>query len=130
VSIHFPNNGEYSVPSYQLSALPYLTSSIISQGQIHTYEFPYVTKFINVVNRASLASDKIALAFTERGFTTGNYITLDQGDTVHEEVRTTKLFISCSHGASVDYQMFCGLTNIPEKFFLVLTGSHGHPGVG
>lgn len=130
MSIHWPNNGEYSVPSYQMSALPYLTSSLISQGQIHTYDFTLVTRFINVANRGSVGSDKIALAFTERGFTTGNYITLDQGDTVHEEIRTTKLFISCSAGSSVDYQIFCGLTNIPEKQFLILSASHGHPGVG
>lgn len=130
MSIHWPNNGEYSVPSYQMSALPYLTSSIISQGQIHTYEFSFVTRFVNVVNRGSIGTDKIALAFTERGFTTGNYITLDQGDTVHEEIRTTKLFISCSAGSTVDYQMFCGLTNIPEYQFLVLSASNGHPGVG
>jgi hypothetical protein len=79
-----------------------------------------------------LASDKIALAFTERGLqsTVANYITLDQGDTVHEEIRTTVLFISCSAGSSVDYQIFCGLTNIPSKNFLTLTGSNGHPGVG
>jgi hypothetical protein len=132
MSISWPANGEYATPAYQISALPYLSSSIISQGQIHKYEFPYVTKFINIVNRGSLASDKIALAFTERGLqsTVANYITLDQGDTVHEEIRTTVLFISCSAGSSVDYQIFCGLTNIPSKNFLTLTGSNGHPGVG
>jgi hypothetical protein len=132
MSINWPANGEYATPAYQISALPYLSSSIISQGQIHKYEFPYVTRFINIVNRGSLASDKIALAFTERGLqsTVANYITLDQGDTVHEEIRTTVLFISCSAGSSVDYQIFCGLTNIPSKNFLTLTGSNGHSGVG
>ena len=132
MSISWPANGEYATPAYQISALPYLSSSIISQGQIHKYEFPYVTRFINIVNRGSLASDKIALAFTERGLqsTVANYITLDQGDTVHEEIRTTVLFISCSAGSSVDYQIFCGLTNIPAGNFLTLTGSHGHSGVG
>ena len=132
MSINWPANGEYATPAYQISALPYLSSSIISQGQIHKYEFPYVTKFINIVNRGSLASDKIALAFTERGLqsTVANYITLDQGDTVHEEIRTTVLFISCSAGSTVDYQVFCGLTNIPARNFLLLTGSNGHSGVG
>jgi hypothetical protein len=132
MSISWPANGEYATPAYQISALPYLSSSIISQGQIHKYEFPYVTKFINIVNRGSLVSDKITLAFTERGLqsTVANYITLDQGDTVHEEIRTTVLFISCSAGATVDYQVFCGLTNIPSKNFLTLTGSNGHHGVG
>ena len=132
MSLNWPASGEYSVPAYQMSSLPYLSSSIISQGQIHRYDFPYVTKFINIVNRGSLASDKISLAFTERGIqkTVGNYITLDQGDTVHEDIRTTTMFVSCSSGTSVDYQIFCGLTGIPAKFFTQITGSNGHSGVG
>jgi len=130
MSINWPQNGEYAVASYQMSALPYLTSSIINLGRVHEYEFPFVTRFINIANRGSVVTDKIALAFTERGFTTGNYITLNQGDTIHEEIRTTRMYISCSQGTAVDYQIFCGITNIPERMFLPITGSNGHPGVG
>ena len=132
MSLNWPTNGEYYSPAYQVSALPYLSSSIISQGQIHKYEFPFVTKFVNIVNRGSVGSDKICISFTERGLqkTVGNYITLDQGDTVSHEVRTTQLYVSCSVGSGVDYQVFCGLTTIPSKNFLILTGSNGHPGVG
>jgi hypothetical protein len=130
MSINWPQNGEYFSPAYQVSALPYLTSSIITVGVVHKYEFPLVTKFVNVVNRGSNAGDKLALAFTQNGFQTGNYITLDQGVSVNQDVRTTLLFISGSNGTSVDYQIFCGLTTIPAKNFLILTGSNGHPGVG
>ena len=130
MSLNWPQNGEYFSPAYQISALPYLTSSIISVGTIHKYEFPFVTKFINVVNRGSNAGDKLALSFTENGLRSGNYVTLDQGVSVDQEVRTTLLFISGSNGTSVDYQIFCGLTTIPAKNFLILTGSNGHPGVG
>lgn len=130
MSLAWPQNGEYFAPAYQVSALPYLTSSIISMGSIHKYDFPFVTKFINVVNRGSNSGDKLALAFTENGFRSGNYITLDQGVSVDQEVRTTVIFISGSNGSNVDYQLFCGLTTIPAKNFLTLTGSNGHPGVG
>lgn len=132
MALNWPTNGEYNVPSYQISALPYVTSSIITVGQIHRYEFPFVTRFINVVNRGANVADRIALGFTENGMkpTVGNFITLEQGDTVNEEIRTTVLFVSCSAGTSVDYQLFCGLTTIPAKNFLTLTGSNGHPGVG
>lgn len=132
MSLNWPANGEYFAPAYQVSSLPYLSSSIISQGQVHAYRFPFVTKFINVVNRGSISADKICIAFTERGLQTSvaNYITLDQGDTVSHEIRTTELYISCSQGTGVDYQIFCGLTTIPSKNFLVLTGSNGHQGVG
>ena len=130
MSLNWPQNGEYFSPAYQVSALPYLTSSVITAGTVHKYEFPFVTKFINVVNRGSNVGDKLAIAFTSNGFRSGNYITLDQGVSVDQEVRTTILFVSGSSGTSVDYQLFCGLTTIPTKNFLTLTGSNGHPGVG
>jgi len=130
MSLGLPQNGEYYAPAYQVSALPYLSSSIISAGNVHKYEFPYVTKFINVVNRGANVGDKLALAFTENGLRTGNYITLDQGVAVDQEIRTSVLFISGSSGTTIDYQIFCGLTTIPTKNFLTLTGSNGHPGVG
>lgn len=132
MSLHWPSNGEYAVPAYQISALPYVTSSTISAGQIHTYDFKFVTKFISVVNRGSNAADQLAIAFTENGLksTVGNYFTLDQRDTVREEVRTTTLFVSCSAGTNVNYQLFCGLTTIPAESFLPLTGSNGHQAVG
>ena len=132
MSINWPANGEYATPAYQISALPYVTSSVISVGQVHVYEFPYVSRFINIVNRGSNSGDKIAIGFTSNGLksSTGNFFTLEQKETIREEIRTTTLFVSCSAGTSVDYQMFCGLTNIPSKNFLIITGSNGHSGVG
>lgn len=132
MSLNWPSNGEYFGPAYQVSALPYLTSSVITQGSVHKHEFPYITKFVTIANKGTNASDKICLSFTERGLqpTVGNYITLEQGETVSHEVRTTVLFVSCSYGTSVDYQLYCGLTTIPQRNFLVLSASNGHPGVG
>ena len=132
MSISWPQNGEYFSPAYQVSALPYLSSSIISAGTVHRYDFPFVTKFVNVINRGAGVGDRVAVAFTERGLSpsVGNFVTLDQGVGLNHEVRTTVLFVSCSSGTNVDYQVFCGLTTIPAKNFLVLTGSNGHPGVG
>lgn len=132
MSMSWAANGEYAAPAYQISALPYVSSSIITTGQVHKYEFPYVTKFISVVNRGISSGDKIAISFTENGLKSSfsNYIILNQDETLREEIRTTTLFVSCSVGTNIDYQVFCGLTNIPTKNFLTLTGSNGHPGVG
>ena len=131
MSINWPQNGEYNIASYQMSALPYVTSSVINSGEVHRYEFPYVTRFIDVVNRGASAINKIALGFTENGITkTSNYVILDQGASVNKEIRTTTLFISCSSGTSIDYQIFCGLTIIPATNFLVLSASNGHFGIG
>lgn len=109
MAVNWQQNGEYFVPAYQTSALPFVTSSIINIGEVHRHEFPYVTRFIDVLNRGAGPGDTIALGFTENGIlNTGNYISLDRGASVNEEIRTTVLFVSCSAGTNVNYQLFCG----------------------
>lgn len=131
MSYNYPSSGEYHVPAYQQSALPFITSSVISVGEVHRYEFPYVTRFIDVCNIGAGPTDAIAIGFTDNGvLKTGNYVTLKVGSSVNEEIRTTVLIVSCSIGTNVDYQLLCGLTTIPASHFLTLTGSNGHPGVG
>ena len=131
MSINWQSSGEYNVSAYQMSAMPFVTSSVINSGEVHRYDFPYVTRFIDVMNISTNSSDAIAIGFTENGVNkTGNYISLFGGSSVNEEIRTTVLFVSCSAGTSFNYQLFCGLTTVPAKNFLVLSASNGHPGVG
>lgn len=131
MSINYPTAGEHYTAAYQMSALPFVTSSIINSGEVHRYDFPFVTRFVDICNLGSSPTDKIAIGFTENGvLKTHNYVTLKVGASVNEEVRTTVLIVSCSAGTNIDYQLFCGLTTIPSKNFLTLTGSNGHPGVG
>lgn len=131
MSLNHPAAGEYYTSAYQMSALPFVTSSVISLGEVHRYDFPFVTRFIDVCNLGSGATDSIAVGFTENGvLKTGNYVTLKIGASVNEEIRTSVLYVSCSSGTGVNYQVFCGLTTIPSRNFLTLTGSNGHPGVG
>jgi hypothetical protein len=120
------------VPAYQSSAVPFVTSSLISAGGVQVITFPQVTRFFNIQNVGTVATDEIAVAFTQRGLdsSVGNYFTIGQGVSFRDEIRTTVLYISCSSGASVRYQVIAGLTNIPKEQFLTLTGSNGHQGVG
>lgn len=132
MGLNWPSSGEYNVAAYQMSAMPYVTSSVINVGEIHRYEFPYVTRFVGVHNRGTALSDAIAVGFTDNGIkaTVGNFITLDKGDNIDKEIRTTVLLVSCSSGTNVSYQLLCGLTNIPSRNFLPLSSSNGHPNVG
>lgn len=123
-----PNEGY--VPAYQASATPYVTSSQISQGEVQEYTFEHVTRFFNVKNRGTNASDEIAVAFTENGLATGNYFTLQQGEAFREEIRCVKLFISGSSGTGVQYELVVGLTSIPYRSFNPVTASNGYQGVG
>jgi hypothetical protein len=91
-----------------------------------------VTRFFNVQNVGTVSTDEIAVAFTQNGLAAsrGNYFTLGQGVSFRDEIRCTKLFISCSAGSNVRYQVIAGLTNIDASQFLLVTGSNGHAGVG
>lgn len=130
MGLSYPIINEGYVPAYQASAVPYITSSQISLGEIQQYDFNQVTRFFNVRNMGTVDTDEIAVAVTERGLLTGNYFTLSKGDAFRDELRTTRLFISCSRGNNVQFQIVAGLTNIPASQFLLLTGSNGHTGVG
>ena len=130
MSINNAVMGEGYIPAYQISAVPWVTSSIISLGEIQTFSFPQVTRFINVMNIGTTSTDKIAVAFTQRGFQTGNYFTLNQSASLHDDIRTDRVFVSCSAGTNVKFQMLMGLTGIPSNKFLTITGSNGFEGVG
>lgn len=132
MGLSYPIINEGYVPAYQASSIPYITSSQISLGQVQEFSFPAVTRFFNVQNLGTVTTDNIAVAVTQRGLTptVGNFFSLGQGVSFRDELRTTKLFISCSSGTSVKFQIIAGLTNIPASQFLLLTGSNGHTGVG
>lgn len=132
MSLSYPIVNEGFVPAYQASAVPFVTSSLISPGDIHVISFPQVTRFFNVQNVSPVTGSEVAVAFTLRGLdqNIGNYFTVSQGVSFRDEIRTTQLFISCSSGVDTRYQVVAGLTNIPSNQFLLLTASNGHAGVG
>lgn len=132
MGLYSPVMNEGYVPAYQISAIPFVSSSTISSGEIHTFNFPQVTRFINVQNVGTVPTDEIAVAFTRNGLNAGaaNYFSLGQGVSFRDEFRATQLFISCSSGTSMRYQLVIGLTNIPSNQFMTITGSAGYQGVG
>jgi hypothetical protein len=132
MGLNYPVINEGFVPAYQASSAPYVTSSMISLGEVHVIEFPQVTRFFNVQNVSATTGSEVAVAFTQRGLdpVVANYFTVGQGVAFRDEIKTTRLFISCSLGGPARYQVVAGLTNIPATQFLLVTGSNGHAGVG
>ena len=132
MGLSYPVINEGYVPAYQASAVPFITSSQISLGQVQVIEFPQVTRFFNIKNTSKSSNHDIAVAVTQRGLkpVVGNFFTLSEGTSFRDEIRTTRLFISCSVGSNITYQVIAGLTNIPSSQFLLITGSNGHAGVG
>ncbi len=129
MSLNNPVLGEGYVPAYQIAAVPFVTASQVTLGQVKQIEFPTVTRFITVKNFT--ASTTIAVGFTQNGLkpVNANFITLSGSESFSGEIRTSALFISGAFGTAA-YQVVAGLTNIPVKNFLTVTGSNGYRGVG
>jgi hypothetical protein len=129
MSLNNPVLGEGYVPAYQISAVPFVTASQVALGEVDQIDFPTVTRFITVKNFT--ASTAIAVGFTQNGLkpANANFITLSGSDSFSGEIRTSALFVSGAVGTA-SYQVIAGLTNIPVKNFLTVTGSNGYSGVG
>jgi hypothetical protein len=130
MSLYNPLMGEGFVPAYQISSTPWVTSSLVALGEIKQYTFPYVTRFVNIQNVATGSGDVINVAFTSRGFQTGNYFTLKQNTTLNADIRTDRIFISGSLGTNIKHEVLAGLTGVFAAQFQIITGSSGFQGVG
>ena len=113
------------VPAYQVSAVPFVTSSAVTT--VNQIDFPYVTRFFTVQNNSALT---LRFGFTQLGVQGTNYFTIPSGSSYTGEIRTGVLFLSSSTAASISYSVIAGLTGIPTRNFLTITGSNGFTGVG
>jgi hypothetical protein len=131
MALNHPTQGEGYVSAYQISATPYVTSSTVSLGSIREIVFPQITRFITLKN-TSASSNVISVGFTRQGLTAANsnYFILSGSDSFSGELRTDRIFISGSSGATNTFTLLAGLTFIPAKMLTPITGSNGFQGVG
>ena len=131
MSLNNPYPHEGFVPAYQVSAMPFVTSSNVTLGSIKEINFNGVTRFITIKNTGA-STAVVSVAFTENGLksTNSNYFILSGSESFSAELRTDRIFVSGSSGASVAFNVVAGLTTIPTNNFLVVTGSNGFGGVG
>lgn len=128
MSLDNPKPGPNSTSEYLVSAIPWVTSSLVSG--IQRYSFPYVTSFFIVKNVASTTSSSIRCGFTQNGVSdlAGNYVIINQGSTFNTEFRVKELFVSASSPTTVT--VCAGLTRISANMFPFLSASNGDQGVG
>jgi hypothetical protein len=125
MSLNNPSMHEGFVPAYQVSAVPFVTSSAVTT--VNQVSFPYVTRFFTIQNNSSLA---LRFGFTQLGVQGTNYFTIPSGSNYTGEIRTDRLFLSSSTAASISYSIIAGLTGVPTRNFSIITGSNGFDGVG
>jgi len=119
-TMQWPQAGLGSVGSYQMSGIPYVTSSLTvpaNNATILKIQFPYVAKFVTVVNENSGTSVPMRVGFSALG-TSGsaasNYFLLDNGESYTGEWRVEDIFLISSTSAQTSASIIAGLTPIPR----------------
>ena len=135
-----PSPGVGAVGQYQLSGIPFATASVDvfsildGEGSVKI-PFPYVTKFVTVVNEHSGSSSKLRVGFSPAGITgsgspTGeasNYFILDNGESYTGEFRVSSIYIA-GDSAPATASVIAGMTGIPS--YKLQTNWSGTSGVG
>jgi hypothetical protein len=129
MSLKAPYMGEGYVPAYQISATPFVTSSVVDLGQVVGIEFGNITNFIVVKN--TLSGTVMSVAFTENGLksSNSNFFLLSGDESFSANLRVDRLFLSGSEG-NPTYTVVAGLTGIPTTQLFPVTASNGYRGVG
>ena len=135
----YPSPGVAAVGQYQLSGIPFTTASIDVQSVTDNegaYEvrFPYVTKFVTVINEHSGSSAKLIVGFSNLGVTgsdandTGdNFFLLDNGESYTGEFRVSRIYLAGNNSAATA-SIIAGMTGIPAA--KLETNWSGTSGVG
>jgi hypothetical protein len=140
MSFNHSKAGPNSVPSYQLSGVPYLTGSRNSAGtpvseviSASRFDFPQVTRFITFSVSSGNGDRGIHVAFSKEGISNistapSHVFIVPAGGIATLDVRCKSVWVSTSGSAC--WSLCAGLTPISAADFPVLTGSNGFYGIG
>ena len=122
------------VGAYQVSGVPYASGSINAQAATKELSFPYVTRWVQVINRGN---SNLRVGFSANGIENDNYFTVAKKDDDANgatgtsgilEVKVSSIFLSGSDLVDV----VAGLTKINTNSTTTDTGANwsGSSGVG
>lgn len=122
MSLNNPKPGWGCVSEYQISALPWVSSSNVSG--VYDITLPFVANFFTIMNTGTTL---MKVGFTQNGVMGTNYFPLPVSGSYTANMRITKLFVS---GTGASMTLVAGLTSIPYDQMPVITGSNNFQGVG
>ncbi len=126
-----PTAGLSNVGSYQVSGIPWASSSLLApdvSSEPLCISFPSVTNFFVVKNDVDSAA-KLRVGFSRNGVKeSGNYFLLAKGESFDGSIRVTDLYLLSDNGTPVDVTVVAGLTGIHRN--QLPTNWSGSNGVG
>ena len=109
--------GVGSVGQYQMSAKPFLSSSIVvSNTAVTEIKFPAVTSFLTIQNTHSGSNVPLLVGFSENGVTgdDGYKLVLDNGKSYTGDFRVRYVYLA-GEGAPCTGSIIAGLTGIESE---------------
>jgi len=132
---NWSSSNHNNADEYVGSCFPYVTGSIsLADGVGQGFEFPYVTRWIQVFNNGD--TNGVRVGFTENG------VNENPANTAHYFVvppntASAMLAVKCGFvwlagdGGATTASLAAGYTNVPIRNFVAdLTGSAGFSGIG
>ena len=108
------------VGSYQISSIPYMSSSIMAPIFSDTpleIVFPSITKTVTVKNETSVGAAARLLRFgiSSNGVKNTNYIKLNNGEAFSLDIRVSKIYLISDNSLTVEASVYAGLTGIENN---------------
>ena len=113
--------GLNNVGSYQVSGIPFCSSSINCVSSVVKVSFPFVTKWVLIRNNSSTASQDLKVGFSENGvngiggenyFIINNVTSADRASVISPlPLKLSEIYLK----GSSDAEVVAGLTNIPVE---------------
>lgn len=128
------NVGLNHVPAYQVSGQPFASGSINASTAVKV-EFPYVTRWIYVINHDNGASNHCRIGFSQTGVEGSNYFRIGPQSAAEGTQNTGRLELKVSEiwlSGSTSVDIVAGLTSIPASRTTTTDGTSwsGSSGVG
>lgn len=133
MSIYNYKVGLGHVGSYEVSGIPYMTSSLavpVNSGDPLEISFDHVSRFVVVTNTLPSYEPNVPLrfGFSENGVKGTNYAVLNNGETFEGEFRVIRVYLLSDSTLPCSASVVAGLTGIEAKE--LLTNWSGSNGVG
>jgi len=110
---YIPKPGLNHVGNYQVSAIPFATSSVVAptgSGTPLEISFPTITKFV-VIKNINPTSATLRIGFSANGIKGTNYVTIGKDESFCADIKLSSVFL-LGDTSAVTASLFAGLTGI------------------
>jgi hypothetical protein len=127
------SNNWNNADEYECSGTPWCLTVTLATSSVTKLKFPTVTRWIQVVNNDSTATNTAIIGFTENGVNSNpsaNHFIVDGSTSSGRlELRCIELFLKAGAGTP-SVSIIAGVTQIPHNRMFPMTGSGDISGVG